>query len=197
MCSTGDHDMNYPLLKNSLDLREALDWLPQDSGDDFLPDPIWWADLKRFPTSLWRHASTAYCKPTRFRTSRKRCRRRVACCVRRSGYIRLTECSISRCSRDFYHELTLCSAATAGFAIKLLGWKHSGFSVDNPVRILGREAQTNLAEYIPRPPVSLKKIHYEPFKGRVLFHDKRQPQHHSALREKPSGGIPGYFLRRF
>ena len=31
------------------------------------------------------------------------------------------------------------------FAIKLLGWKHSGFSIDNSVRILDREAQTNLA----------------------------------------------------
>ena len=26
------------------------------------------------------------------------------------------------------------------FAIRLLGWKHSGFSVDNSVRILDREA---------------------------------------------------------
>lgn len=58
------------------------------------------------------------------------------------------------------------------FAIRLLGWKHSGFSVDNSVRILDREAQINLAEYISRPPISLKKIRYEPFKGRVLFHTK-------------------------
>jgi hypothetical protein len=60
----------------------------------------------------------------------------------------------------------------ADFAIRLLGWKHSGFSVDNSVRILDREAQINLAEYISRPPISLKKIRYEPFKGRVLFHTK-------------------------
>jgi len=40
------------------------------------------------------------------------------------------------------------------------------------VRILDREAQINLAEYISRPPISLKKIRYEPFKGRVLFHTK-------------------------
>ena len=52
----------------------------------------------------------------------------------------------------------------------LLSWKHSGFSVDNSVRILDRQAQVNLAEYISRPPISLKKIRYEPFKGRVLFH---------------------------
>ncbi len=42
----------------------------------------------------------------------------------------------------------------------------SGFSIDNSVRILDREAQTNLAVYISRPPIPLKKIRYEPFKGR-------------------------------
>ena len=30
--------------------------------------------------------------------------------------------------------------------------------------------QRSLAEYISRPAISLKKIRYEPFKGRVLFH---------------------------
>jgi hypothetical protein len=48
----------------------------------------------------------------------------------------------------------------------------SGFSIDNSVRILDESAQESLAEYIARPPISLKKIHYEPFKGRVLFHTK-------------------------
>jgi hypothetical protein len=48
----------------------------------------------------------------------------------------------------------------------------SGFSVDNSVRIRDQSSQESLAEYIARPPISLKKIHYEPFKGRVLFHTK-------------------------
>ncbi len=56
------------------------------------------------------------------------------------------------------------------FAENLLSWRHSGFSIDNSVRILDATAQENLAEYISRPPISLKKIRYEPFKGRVLFH---------------------------
>lgn len=56
------------------------------------------------------------------------------------------------------------------FARNLLSWRHSGFSIDNSVRILDESAQENLAEYIARPPISLKKIRYEPFKGRVLFH---------------------------
>ena len=58
------------------------------------------------------------------------------------------------------------------FARNLLSWKHSGFSVDNSVRILDESAQESLAEYIARPPISLNKIRYEPFKGRVLFHTK-------------------------
>ena len=56
------------------------------------------------------------------------------------------------------------------FARNMLSWKHSGFSGDNSVRILDGKSRTSLAEYISRPPISLKKIHYEPFKGRVLFH---------------------------
>jgi len=54
----------------------------------------------------------------------------------------------------------------------LLSWKHSGFSIDNSVRILDDSSQESLAEYIARPPISLNKILYEPFKGRVLFHTK-------------------------
>ena len=43
-------------------------------------------------------------------------------------------------------------------------------SIDNSVRITDASTQQSLAQYISRPPVSLKKIRYEPFKGRVLFH---------------------------
>ncbi len=56
------------------------------------------------------------------------------------------------------------------FARSLLSWKHSGFSIDNSGRILDDPSQESLAEYTARPPLSLKKIRYEPFKGRVLFH---------------------------
>ena len=57
-----------------------------------------------------------------------------------------------------------------GFARNLLSWKNSGFSIDNSVQILTDKARVNLSEYISRAPVSLKKLRYEPFKGRVLFH---------------------------
>ena len=56
------------------------------------------------------------------------------------------------------------------FARNLLSWKHSGFKIDNSVHILDESSQESLVEYIARPPISLKKIRYEPFKGRVLFH---------------------------
>ena len=46
----------------------------------------------------------------------------------------------------------------------------SGFSIDNSVHILTDKARVNLSEYISRAPVSLKKLRYEPFKGKVLFH---------------------------
>jgi len=58
------------------------------------------------------------------------------------------------------------------FARNLLSWRHSGFSIDNSVRILDESSQESLAEYIARSPISLKKIRYEPFKGKVLFHTK-------------------------
>jgi hypothetical protein len=59
------------------------------------------------------------------------------------------------------------------FARNLLSWKHSGFSIDNSVRILDQSSQESLAhEYMSAADqrISLKKIRYEPFKGKVLFH---------------------------
>jgi hypothetical protein len=56
------------------------------------------------------------------------------------------------------------------FARNLLSWRNSGFSIDNSVRVTDARSRESLAQYISRPPVSLRKIHYEPFKGRVLFH---------------------------
>jgi hypothetical protein len=58
------------------------------------------------------------------------------------------------------------------FARNLLTWKNSGFSIDNSVRLTDAKSKESLAEYIARPPLSLKKIRYEPFKGKVLFHTK-------------------------
>ena len=57
------------------------------------------------------------------------------------------------------------------FALNLLSWKNSGFSIDNSVRIYGSDnkARESLAQYIARAPDSLEKLKYEPFHGKVLF----------------------------
>ena len=56
----------------------------------------------------------------------------------------------------------------------LLSWVNSGFSVDNSVQIFSTDAKAreNVSQYIARHPVSLKKILYEPTKGRVIYHTK-------------------------
>jgi hypothetical protein len=60
------------------------------------------------------------------------------------------------------------------FARNLLSWKHSGFSVDNSIRIYGNDDKTReaLSQYIAKPPISLKKLKYEPFHGKVLYKTK-------------------------
>jgi len=50
-------------------------------------------------------------------------------------------------------------AITEDFAYKLLSWKHSGFSVDNKVRITADDAQgrKKLARYMIRIPFRWRK----------------------------------------
>ena len=59
-------------------------------------------------------------------------------------------------------------------ARNLFSWKHSGFSIDNSVILYPHDdkAKEALAQYMARYSVSLKKIVYEPVKGKVLFHTK-------------------------
>jgi hypothetical protein len=77
------------------------------------------------------------------------------------------------------------------FAQNLLSWKNSGFSIDNSVRLIDAKSRESLAEYIARPPLSLKKIRYEPFKGKVLFHTKYSEE----LQSSSSGRMPVAFCR--
>ncbi|MBA7716504.1 hypothetical protein ES703_125577 [subsurface metagenome] len=57
-------------------------------------------------------------------------------------------------------------------ADNLLTWRHSGFSIDSSIRFFGgsQKERENLAQYIARPPISLKKITLEDYHGKVLFH---------------------------
>ena len=61
-----------------------------------------------------------------------------------------------------------------GLAKNLLSWKHSGFSIDNSIRVAtsDNKAREAIAQYMARCPISLNKIIYEPFKGKVIFKTK-------------------------
>jgi hypothetical protein len=56
------------------------------------------------------------------------------------------------------------------FAKKLLGWKHSGFSIESDTRIYNDQARESLCQYIVRPPMSLEKLYYESETDTVLWH---------------------------
>jgi hypothetical protein len=56
---------------------------------------------------------------------------------------------------------TRCELINAGFAKSLLGWNHSGFSIDSGTRIYDEKARKSLSQYIVRAPVSLEKITWD------------------------------------
>jgi hypothetical protein len=60
---------------------------------------------------------------------------------------------------------------------KLLGWRHSGFSLHNAVRIGAQDADGRraVAEYLLRSPFSLEKLRYHATTGTVIYHSKMHP----------------------
>jgi hypothetical protein len=60
---------------------------------------------------------------------------------------------------------------------KLLGWRHSGFSLHNAVRIGPHDAEGRwaVAEYILRSPFSLEKLRYHATTSTVIYHSKMHP----------------------
>jgi hypothetical protein len=66
---------------------------------------------------------------------------------------------------------------TEQFAATLLCWRHSGFSVDNSVRLDGGDhtARQALAQYIARAPLSIQKLTYDRAGGKVLYHTSYNP----------------------
>jgi hypothetical protein len=66
---------------------------------------------------------------------------------------------------------------TEQFSETLLCWRHSGFSVDNSVRLDGGDhtARQALAQYIARAPLSLQKLTYDRARGNVLYHTSYNP----------------------
>ncbi len=57
---------------------------------------------------------------------------------------------------------------------KLLGWRHSGFSVHNQVRVAAQdpEGRKKLAGYMLRAPMSLEKMSYDAETGTVIYRSK-------------------------
>ena len=56
----------------------------------------------------------------------------------------------------------------------MLGWRHSGFSVHNQVRVGEQEAagRKKLAGYRVRAPMSLEKMRYDANTGTVIYRSK-------------------------
>jgi len=60
---------------------------------------------------------------------------------------------------------------------KLLGWRHSGFSLHNAVRIGAADpaGRRGVAEYILRSPFSLEKMRYQASTGTIIYQSKMHP----------------------
>jgi hypothetical protein len=73
-------------------------------------------------------------------------------------------------------------------ARSMLGWTHSGFSLDMSVKIPATSARTRdaLAQYIARPPVSLSKMLVEEHEGSVLYRSEYNPYFKTNARLFPA-----------
>jgi putative transposase/transposase-like zinc-binding protein len=60
---------------------------------------------------------------------------------------------------------------------KLLGWRHSGFSLHNAVRIGPHdiEGRRAFSEYVLRSPFSLEKLRYQATTGTIIYQSKMHP----------------------
>jgi hypothetical protein len=70
----------------------------------------------------------------------------------------------------------------------MLGWTHSGFSLDMSVKIPAGSSPTReaLAQYIARPPVSLSKMLVEEHGGSVLYRSEYNPYFKTNARLFPA-----------
>ncbi len=65
-------------------------------------------------------------------------------------------------------------AISEALRVKLLGWRHSGFSVHNEVRVAQDDAagRMKLAGYMLRAPIALEKMRYDAATGTVIYRSK-------------------------
>jgi hypothetical protein len=91
---------------------------------------------------------------------------------------KLTECFRRRVIGLFLRK----NLITESFSEMLLRWRHSGFSVNNSVRMAGddHKARVSLAQYIARAPLSLEKLSNDELDGKALYHSTYNPFIHSA-----------------
>ena len=84
------------------------------------------------------------------------------------------------------------------FALKLLGWKHVRFSVDNPIPIptSSWKARVNLSQYIVRHPVSLKKIFYIKENSTVIYRTKYNAYWGENIKLFKAGDFIARYCRR-
>ena len=73
-------------------------------------------------------------------------------------------------------------------ARNMLGWTHSGFSVDFTVKIpaTSSKAREAIAQYIARPPVSLQKMLVEEHAGSLLYRSEYNPYFHTDSKLFPA-----------
>jgi hypothetical protein len=93
---------------------------------------------------------------------------------------------MERLSDRFFHSLlewgSLSPSPRAGLASAPLRVRsrayHSGFNLDNAVRVKPEEPQSleALARYVTRAPLSLQKLSLDPATGDVLYHSKFNPR---------------------
>jgi len=78
-------------------------------------------------------------------------------------------------------------AITGEFGSQLLGWRHSGFSVDSSVRVAADDAEgrKQLARYMIRNPFSLEKTAYKPRQGMVMYRSKMHATLHRDYQLMP------------
>jgi hypothetical protein len=86
---------------------------------------------------------------------------------------KLTECFRRRVIAQFLRK----NLITESFSEMLLSWRHSGFSVNNSVRMAGddHKARMSLAQYIARAPLSLEKLHDDQQDGKAFYHSTYNP----------------------
>jgi len=82
----------------------------------------------------------------------------------------------------------MCSLINERLAKSMLGWTHSGFSLDMSVKIPAGCSRTReaLAQYIARPPVSLSKMLVEEHERSVLYRSEYNPYFKTNARLFPA-----------